>query len=76
MVSVAAAYALAIAGSFVLYKIVDAVLAIRADEAEETAGLDIVEHGERGYAASVFTGTPSFASQGDLAVLYPKEAES
>ena len=44
-----------------LYKIVSRFAEIRADESEEIAGLDLVEHGERGYAAAVFTGAPSFA---------------
>ncbi len=59
IISVIVAYALAIAGSYVLYRFVDAVLGLRADEEEEIAGLDLVEHGERGYAAAVFTGSPS-----------------
>ncbi len=59
IISVIVAYALAIAGSYVLYRFVDAVFGLRADEEEEIAGLDLVEHGERGYAAAVFTGSPS-----------------
>ena len=59
IISVVVAYALAIGGSYVLYKIVDSLTALRADEGEESAGLDIVEHGERGYAVSVLTGAPS-----------------
>ena len=31
---------------------------VRADETEEIAGLDIVEHGERGYASSMTIGSP------------------
>ena len=29
-----------------------------ADETEEIAGLDIVEHGERGYASAMMAGSP------------------
>lgn len=60
IVSTIVAYVLAVVGSYALYKIVSAVTEIRADENEETAGLDIVEHGERGYAQSVLTGSPVF----------------
>ena len=60
VVSVIAAYVLAVAGSYALYKVVACFTEIRADESEEIAGLDLVEHGERGYAAAVFTGAPSF----------------
>ncbi|MCR5176436.1 MAG: ammonium transporter [Anaerovibrio sp.] len=62
LISVVAAYVLAIAGSYVLYKIVDYFTAIRADETEEIVGLDIAEHGERGYAAAVMAGTPDFGA--------------
>lgn len=57
-VSVVVAYALGIIGSYILYQIVNRLTPMRADEAEEIAGLDIVEHGERGYARSVLTGSP------------------
>ena len=51
------AYALAIVGTTILFKIVSAFTTVRADESEELAGLDIVEHGERGYGRSVIGGT-------------------
>ena len=35
--------------SFVLFKILDAVIGLRVTEDEETEGLDIVLHNERGY---------------------------
>ena len=57
-VSVVVAYALGIIGSYILYQIVNHITPMRADEAEEISGLDIVEHGERGYARSVLTGSP------------------
>ena len=58
LISIVVAYALAIVGSYVLFKIVSAFMQVRADENEEVAGLDIVEHGERGYSRSVLTGSP------------------
>ena len=74
VISVIAAYVLAIVGSYVLYKVVSLFTKIRADETEEIAGLDIVEHGERGYAASVFTGAPSFAAPVEAAELQHRMA--
>ncbi len=58
LISIVVAYALAIVGSYVLFKIVSAFMKVRADENEEVAGLDIVEHGERGYAQAIMTGSP------------------
>ena len=69
LISVVVAYALAICGSFVLYKFVGTFMETRADEAEELTGLDIVEHGERGYTRGVLTSSPllgSFDSSGEM----------
>ncbi len=52
LISIVVAYALAIVGSFILFKIVSAFTKVRADENEEVSGIDIVEHGERGYNQS------------------------
>ena len=60
IISVIVAVIFAVTGSFVLYKIVASFCEIRADENEEILGLDIVEHGERGYNAGLFAGSPSF----------------
>ena len=62
LISIAVAYALAVVGTYILYKIVSALMETRASEAEELAGLDIIEHGERGYARSVLTGSPVLGS--------------
>lgn len=62
IISIVVAIIFAVVGSTVLYKIVIAFVAIRADESEEISGLDIVEHGERGYTESIFTGVPNFIS--------------
>ena len=58
VVSILVAYAFAIIGSVILYCLVKSVMKVRADETEEIAGLDIVEHGERGYASSMTIGSP------------------
>ena len=36
-------------GSFILFKIVDAILGLRVSQDKEREGLDIAEHGERSY---------------------------
>ena len=55
LISVVVAYALAIVGTYILYKIVNAITSFRADPEEETTGLDIVEHGEHGYTGDTFS---------------------
>ena len=62
VVSVIVAYALAIVGTYILFQIVSHLMKVRADETEEIAGLDIVEHGERGYASAMMAGSPIAAS--------------
>jgi len=68
LISIVVAYALAIIGSFVLFKLVSAFMQVRVDESEEVSGLDIVEHGERGYAQSIMTGSPVIGSAEDAAM--------
>ena len=62
VVSVIVAYALAIVGTYILFKVVSHFMKVRADETEEIAGLDVVEHGERGYASAMMAGSPIAAS--------------
>lgn len=62
VVSVIVAYALAIVGTYILFQIVSHFMKVRADETEEIAGLDVVEHGERGYASAMMTGSLIAAS--------------
>jgi Amt family ammonium transporter len=49
LVGVAIAWVLAIVGTLVLLKIVDAVIGLRVSEEQETQGLDLSQHGEEGY---------------------------
>ena len=58
LISIGVACVLAVAGSFILFKLVSAFMDVRMADADETAGLDIVEHGERGYAQAFLTGNP------------------
>ena len=58
LISIGVAVILAIAGTCILYKLVTLITEARASEAEELTGLDIIEHGERGYARSILGGSP------------------
>jgi Amt family ammonium transporter len=49
MIGSAIAMALGLIGSFIILKIVDIVVGVRADAKEETMGLDLSMHGEEGY---------------------------
>lgn len=69
VVSVIVAYALAIVGTYILFKIVSHFMKVRADETEEIAGLDVVEHGERGYASAMMTGSPIAALENSSEML-------
>ena len=46
---VAIAWTISIVGTLILLKIVDALIGLRVDPSEETAGLDVSLHGEEGY---------------------------
>lgn len=70
MISVLIAVVLAVVGSTVLYKIVNAIISIRVDESEEIAGLDLGEHGERGYNTPIFTGAPSFIDSSEAVISF------
>jgi Amt family ammonium transporter len=48
-VGCAIAWALAIAGTFVILKICDAVTGLRVEKDQELGGLDVSQHGEEGY---------------------------
>ena len=78
IVSIGVAIVFAVVGSTVLYKVVSAVVVLRADENEEILGLDITEHGERGYNAGLFAGAPSFISDAEAGEirLFPSVSSS
>ena len=78
IISVGVAVIFAVVGSAVLYKVVNAIVALRASDDEEITGLDITEHGERGYNAGLFAGAPSFVSGSDLGTvkLFPTISSS
>jgi Amt family ammonium transporter len=61
IVAVLATYALAIAATWVILKVVDAVVGLRVSDEDEVAGLDLSQHSETAYALgggsySEFTG--------------------
>ena len=50
IVAVAATFALAIVGTWVILKVVDALVGLRVSEEDEVAGLDLSQHSETAYA--------------------------
>ncbi len=60
ILSIGVAIVFAVFGSIILYKIVNAIIPLRVDANEEVGGLDVMEHGERGYNAGLFSGSSSF----------------
>ena len=57
LISTLVAYVLAIAGSFVIYKIVDALIGARVAPKSEVAGLDSSEHGQSAYINPLLGGS-------------------
>jgi Amt family ammonium transporter len=49
LIGVAATVALAAIGTFLIVKLVEAVMGLRVDQEDESAGLDLSQHGERAY---------------------------
>jgi Amt family ammonium transporter len=49
LIGVAIAWGLAIVGTLIILKIVDAVVGVRVSKEAETEGLDLSQHGEEGY---------------------------
>lgn len=77
VISIGVAVIFAVVGSTVLYKVVNALVALRASDDEEITGLDLTEHGERGYNVGLFAGAPSFVSGESYAVkLFPSVSGS
>lgn len=65
IISIGVAVIFAVVGSTVLYKVVNAIYSLRADESEEISGLDLVEHGERGYNTGVYSGTSNIFGESE-----------
>ena len=49
LVGVVIAWVLAIVGTLVILKLVDATIGLRVSDEEEVQGLDLSQHGEEGY---------------------------
>lgn len=73
LISIVAAYALAIIGSYILVKVVSLFINVRVEEADEIAGMDISEHGERGYGQSFVAGNLLFRPLGKNSVMVNEE---
>jgi Amt family ammonium transporter len=76
--SLVAAAGYSFVASFVLLKIIDAVLGLRVSADDEDAGLDLTQHGERGYIMGVgelIVGEPSTDSLPPLSSLATRPAD-
>ncbi|SDF14295.1 ammonium transporter [Sporolituus thermophilus] len=59
LIGVAASWAFAIVMTFIILKVMGMFMQLRASENQEIMGLDLTEHGERGYAyQDLITGSP------------------
>jgi len=61
LVGVGVSWALAIVGTLVALKVVDATIGLRVEEEQEIQGLDLSQHGEEGYQWDV----PAYGAAGD-----------
>jgi ammonium transporter, Amt family len=61
LVGIGVSWALAIVGTLVALKIVDATIGLRVEEEQEIQGLDLTQHGEEGYQWDV----PAYDAAGD-----------
>jgi Amt family ammonium transporter len=63
-VGVGASWAFAIVMTYVILKVIGSFMQLKADDAQQLEGLDVTEHGERGYAyQDIISGAPtSFGS--------------
>ena len=50
VIAVLATYALAVVGTFVILKVVDAIVGLRVTDEDEVVGLDLSQHSETAYA--------------------------
>lgn len=67
LIGIGASWAFAIVATFIILKVLGAFMKLRADADEELEGLDISEHGERGYAYQDFMAGSPILHQSPLA---------
>ncbi|TCL35191.1 Amt family ammonium transporter [Anaerospora hongkongensis] len=59
-VGVAASWAFAIVMTYIILKVIGSFMQLKADDAQQLDGLDVTEHGERGYAyQDIISGAPA-----------------
>ncbi len=73
LISVAVAWLLAIAGTFILVKVIGHFMQIRVSEADEVTGVDVSEHGERAYNHALTSGSSIFSAPAEGEALFVKE---
>jgi len=72
LTGIAASWAFAIVGTFVILKVIGLFMQLRADAEDELQGLDISEHGERGYAYQDFMAGSPILHSSPLATVIAK----
>ncbi|NPV73600.1 MAG: ammonium transporter [Pelotomaculum sp.] len=70
LIAVAASWAAALAGTFIILKIVGAFTRLRATDEEQDTGLDLTQHGEDAYTDFVLSASP-FSSAGAMTAKAP-----
>ena len=74
IVAVVATYVLAIVGTAIILKVVDALVGLRVSDEDEVAGLDISQHSETAYAAGGGFGEVGSGHPGAFAEARPRVA--
>ncbi|MCE5285090.1 MAG: ammonium transporter [Pelosinus sp.] len=74
LIGVAVSWIFAAAMTFIILKVISIFVKLRVDESQEIDGLDVTEHGERGYAYQDLVGSTSPVGLG-MSIL-PKELSS
>ena len=69
LLSLVIAYVFAIAGTFILFKIVSVFMNMRVSIGSESLGIDISEHGEGAYNQSEFKSSGRFISSNQKSFL-------
>jgi Amt family ammonium transporter len=79
LVAIGATFAWSGVMTFVILKVLDVTLGLRVSEDEEIVGLDVSQHGERGYileAGSGYSGIPVATANGSSSMPAPTASEA
>src|SRR3989449_3792548 len=74
IIAVVASWVLAFVGTFIILKILDAIMGLRVSEEAEVAGLDLSQHSETAYAAGGGYGEVGSGHPGAIGEARPRVA--